>query len=77
MLYLRFFNKLYAVAVAGNIFFVTLAVSPKLTLVRGAASFLTLPSFFFPEFSTLVQATCIPVFFTLNADDADHDRYPC
>ena len=77
MLYLRFFNKLYAVAVAGNIFFVTLPVSPKLTLVRCAASFLTLPSFSFPEFSSLVQATCIPVFFTLNADDADHDRYPC
>ena len=72
-----FFNKLYAVAVAGNIFFVTLAVFPKVTLVRGAASFLTLPSFSFPEFSSLVQATCIPVFFTLNADDADHDRYPC
>ena len=76
-IFATFFNKLFAVAVAGNIFFVTLPVFPKLKLVRGAASFLTLPSFFFPEFCTLVQATCIPVFFTLNADDADHDRYPC
>ena len=75
MLYLRFFNKLYAVAVAGNILFVTLPVSAKLTLVRCAASFLTLPSFFFPKFSTLVQA--ILVFFTLNAGAADHVRYAC
>ena len=37
--------------------------------------FLTLPSFFFPKFSTLVQA--ILVFFTLSAGDADHVRYPC
>ena len=37
--------------------------------------FLTLPSFFFPKFSTLVQA--ILVFFTLNAGAADHVRYAC
>ena len=42
-----FFNKLYAVAVAGNIFFVTLAVSPKLTLVRGAASLFSHFAFLF------------------------------
>ena len=75
-LFAIFFNQRFSVALAGNIFFVTLAVFPKLRLVPGGLFFfLTLPSFFFPKFSTLVQA--ILVFFTLNAGDADHDRYPC
>ena len=40
-------NKLFSVAVAGNIFFVTLAVFPKLTLVRGAASLFSHFAFLF------------------------------
>ena len=44
-----FFNKLFAVAVAvaGNIFFVPLAVFPKLTLLLGAASLFSHFAFLF------------------------------